>query len=562
MLTAALFLFFALFNLFINAHSSPHLQTATASSIMHEVSQTGETAHSNSLGVPLFLGGNDPTAFNMRGMESKLANPVNLENFTSLASALVGVTQPSISVSLGLDRFVGDDYGPRQDLERPADAVELEPGDDIDAVISRHPAGTIFLLKAGVYRLQSIHLREGDVLVGEYGAELNGSRLVTEVQREGEYWVLPGQTQEGDPFDKCFPEFPACKYPEQVFLDDQMLTQVLSLPELRPGAFYFDYRRDKIYLADSPEGKKLEVSVTPQAIEGAPGAVIRNLVITKYAQEGDWMTVRLFPNMVAEYNDITFNAGVGLSLSHNVYAHHNRIRYSGRMGVLDVESENIRLEYNEIAYNNTFGYDYHWEAGGSKFLRTRNLKVTHNYVHRNFGPGLWTDYDNHETLYEHNLVSHNTGNGIFHEVSGSAVIRFNEVNHNGTNGIEIANSSDTDVYGNVLRGNASSLWAKNACRPAAETFTLKNVRFYDNVVYQDAHHAGTEDWPTGKAAALFSERNCKFWSERFEDWFNSVGNLWYDNTYYVTNLHSDARPPFLWKENEVQLEDWQEFGLQ
>ena len=418
------------------------------------------------------------------------------------------------------------------------------------------------MLKRGVYRMQTVYLRDGDVFIGEYGAELNGSRIVTNVLREGDYWVLLEQTQQGEVFDKCFPEFPVCKHPEQVFLDDQPLSQVENLQKLRSGTFYFDYRNDKIYLADNPSGKKLEVSVTPQAIEGAPNATISNLIITKYAQAGNWMTVRLFPNMIAEYNDILFNASIGISLSDNVRVHHNRIRHSGRLGVIDVKSNNIRFEYNELAYNNTFGYDYDWEAGGSKFLETRDLYVAHNYVHHNFGPGLWTDYDNQNTLYEYNIVDHNTASGIFHEVSGDAIIRFNEVSFNGTNGIEISNSSKTEVYGNLLKGNASSLWARNVCRSEAKLFTLRNVQFYDNVVYQNAHYAGADSWPTGKAAALFAERSCQHWNESFDDWFNNLGNQWYDNTYHIENFSENARPPFLWQEAEVQLEDWQEFGLQ
>ena len=529
MLPTVLFLFFGVFNLLLNTQSN---------ALSYEV--------------------NKLTALDGTVTQAMVATRSRPERFSVLFNL------SPLSASLSLSDTVSDshDFGPRRDLELPQNAVKLQPGDDINAVIAQHPPGSTFLLGAGVYRMQSVTLRDGDVLMGEYGAELNGSRLVTEVSREGDYWVLPEQTQQGKVFDKCFPEFPACKYPEQVFIDDRLLSQVESLQQLRSGTFYFDYRNDKIYLADNPEDKKLEVSVTPQAIEGAPNAVISNLIITKYAQSGDWMTVRSFPDMVVQYNDVGFNASIGLSLSHRVHAHHNRIHHSGRLGVIDVQSHDVKFEYNELAFNNTFGYDYNWEAGGSKFLETRNMLIAHNYVHHNFGPGLWTDYDNQDTLYEYNKVISNTASGIFHEVSGSAEIRFNEINHNGTNGIEISNSSDTDVYRNILKGNASSLWAKNACRPAAETFTLKNVHFYDNEVHQDAHYAGEGDWLVGKAAALYAERSCRHWREDFSDWFNTVGNRWTDNTYHFTNLRDGARPPFFWQEAELQLDAWQDFGLQ
>ena len=51
--------------------------------------------------------------------------------------------------------------------------------------------------------------------------------------------------------------------------------------------------------------------------------------------------------------------------------------------------------------------------------------VRNNYVHDNFGNGLWTDTDNVNTLYEGNTTTNNYLDGILHEVSYSATIRNN-----------------------------------------------------------------------------------------------------------------------------------------
>ena len=61
--------------------------------------------------------------------------------------------------------------------------------------------------------------------------------------------------------------------------------------------------------------------------------------------------------------------------------------------------------------NNYAGYKYDWEAGGSKFAFTQNLVVRNNYAHDNDGPGLWTDLENENTLYEHNHTASNRGGG-------------------------------------------------------------------------------------------------------------------------------------------------------
>ena len=84
----------------------------------------------------------------------------------------------------------------------------------------------------------------------------------------------------------------------------------------------------------------------------------------------------------------------------------NYIHHNGQLG-LAAAGNGIIVEDNEIAYNNTHGFSYWWEAGGTKFVRTENLIVRRNHSHHNIGPGLWTDGNNLNTLYEHNRVTDN-----------------------------------------------------------------------------------------------------------------------------------------------------------
>ena len=79
-------------------------------------------------------------------------------------------------------------------------------------------------------------------------------------------------------------------------------------------------------------------------------------------------------------------------------------------------------------------------------------------MHHNKGPGLWTDHDNVQTLYEGNKVFLNEQDGIKHEISYDAIIRDNIVVANGKSKddwlwgsqILIQNSSDVQVYGNLV----------------------------------------------------------------------------------------------------------------
>jgi parallel beta-helix repeat protein len=65
-------------------------------------------------------------------------------------------------------------YGQVRSPSIPQGAVVINPGTNIQSVLNAHASGTAYLLKAGVHRQQSITLAKGDILVGEYGAILDG----------------------------------------------------------------------------------------------------------------------------------------------------------------------------------------------------------------------------------------------------------------------------------------------------------------------------------------------------------------------------------------------------
>ena len=135
---------------------------------------------------------------------------------------------------------------------------------------------------------------------------------------------------------------------------------------------------------------------------------------------------------VVEHCDIHDNATGGIRVGDRTRVLHSRVHHNGRIGILG-SGDDIRIEDNEIAYNNADArYDMYDEAGGTKFIRTRDLVVRSNAVHHNHGPGLWTDIDNVRTLYENNRVEDNAEAGIFHEISYAATIRDNVVRRNGT----------------------------------------------------------------------------------------------------------------------------------
>lgn len=376
--------------------------------------------------------------------------------------------------------------GPRRDVRCPAGSVRLRPGHDIQAAIDVNPEGTRFCFKAGTYRIKAPLLPKSlDVFVGLRGAILKGSRIVSEWTREGAYWVARGQMQENEVVlgVPCRTGI-ECNRPEGVFIDGKPLLQVTSLSGIRRGAFFFDYPNDRIYLVDDPRDRRVEASVVGGAFRSthhyARGVVIKNLVIQRFANPSRTGAIytSVSPGWTIISNEIAWNHGAGINHFSGARILGNAIHHNGQLGLSGYKVVNAVVAGNEIGWNAIGGFAG-WEAGGAKYVGTRDLTFRNNYVHDNGHHGLWTDTANIGTVYERNTIVRNTGNGIFHEVSYDAVIRNNHIARNGADGIFISSSSGVEAYGNTVAWNRG--WGIHLFIDGARGYDLADNLIHENL---------------------------------------------------------------------------------
>lgn len=374
-----------------------------------------------------------------------------------------------------------------------APEVVLNVGDDFQAVVDAHEPGTRYLIAAGLHRLQQVIPQDGDVFVGEAGAVLSGARDISddivEWRREGGQWYVEGQTQEGSTGGRIREGGRNRDLrPEDLFADGRRYIHVGGRKALEPGSFFFEYQRDRIWLAEDPADLGLiETSVTSYAFSGedVSNVTIENLVIERYAtpaQQGavggervhDWTLRRL---IVRENHGLAIRVGPGFTVEDS------SVVDNGQMGIggAGVDEETgytapLVIRRNEIARNGLLDYDLQWEGGGTKFVLTyAGIVVEDNWVHDNFGHGLWFDIDVYSALVRRNLVEANQWRGVFYEISrgshpelGGRETRIveNEVRGNGhgavdlrrgaaigvsnSQGIEVANNLLYDNYGGIV----------------------------------------------------------------------------------------------------------------
>jgi parallel beta-helix repeat protein len=347
---------------------------------------------------------------------------------------------------------------------------------DLAALARSRAPGTTFCIEKGVHRQAApIVPKTDDAFVGEPGAVLSGARSIGALfTRSGRDWVAANQNAENTALDGECASGTACRYPNDVFLDDVPLQRVLDASSVGPGRFYSDYGAHQITIGDDPAGHRVEVAVVTRAFQGwgsgADRVRIAGLFVEKFANEAQMGAVNARASWIVEHDDVRLNHGVGVQDAGTIVD--NLIHDNGQLGIGGDGLTGGVIRGNEIDRNNYAHFDAGWEAGGGKWLKTSKLTVSGNDVRDNGGHGLWTDTDNIGTRYVGNTVVGNARAGIFHEASYDAVIADNVVTGNGRTvkgwvdgaGILVNSSGNVRIENNRLAGNGGGIGLVQADR--------------------------------------------------------------------------------------------------
>jgi parallel beta-helix repeat protein len=477
--------------------------------------------------------------------------------------------------SRGADRSTESGSSPRAGLtgqvgpvSRSCDGVRVRPSDNVQQLIDVQPPGTTYCLSAGTYRLaEPLRPKAGTSLIGLRGAVISGSKVLTGWRKNGPAWsatgflpAIPGQ------HGQCLESVPTCVLTEDVFLDKRRLRRVESRFAVVSGAVYADYATNTITIRDDPRLHLVEQAVAPGLIRAPVDDVtVANLVLEQAANEAQAAAVegrQVTPHRVGtgwriHHNEVRLNHGAGLGFADDAVVTDNFIHHQGQLG-FGAWGTGSTVSSNEIAFNGMAGYSPEWEAGGSKSWLTDRHTVTHNYVHDNRGPGLWTDGGNIRTEYAYNRITGNWGAGIQHELSYDAVIRSNEITGNGRRhkgwaweaGIQIQSSGGTagpvEIAGNTVSDNANGIALIDSGDRAHDQpaphgpHVVRNVWVHDNRIALSAGQTTGAVQDVGDKAIYSSNQN------RFEA-----------NTYYLQSL---TDPHFSWNDTDLNWAEWRALG--
>ena len=391
--------------------------------------------------------------------------------------------------------------------------VYLAPGDNIQQAVDANPAGTEFVLEPGVYRGQEISPKDYQQFIGEPGAILNGSVVLSHWTQANGYWQATGLPTLAPPSGVAGSN-PEAPYPNDLFVNDTVYTRVASLSQMGHDTWYADPTTGTAYLSDDPTGKTVELSTTPFAFgqSSATGVVIQGLTVEKYANPAQTGAIQWGGNGWQMINDtVTLNHGGGIQLSQNSIVEGGQVINNGELGIGAWHATNAEIIGVEVAGNNYAGFSTGWEAGGIKVDNSTGVQILDSYIHDNNGPGIWSDDNAKGLTYAGNLIAHNTGSGIVQEISYDAVIRDNVLLQNGTStsgqdpvggdGIFIHDSQNTQVYGNYVEVGASAgngigmAYEPRSGTPAYGPWETINNSVHDNTVVHLGASGHDGNWP-------------------------------------------------------------------
>jgi parallel beta-helix repeat protein len=200
-----------------------------------------------------------------------------------------------------------------------------------------------------------------------------------------------------------------------------------------------------------------------------PGVTIEYLTIEEYQPNANAAAVNQSSNVgwTLRYDTITRNVpGAGAIAGAGNVLRDNCMTLNGQYGFQSSDDASwgrdsvtggpygITVADNEISYNDTCDFEgllnnaaiglsnydpvpprYRnprcgkvvgdGDQGGFKLWETNGVTIEDNYIHNNWGPGIWADTDNANTTYRDNTITDNDGEAIIEEISYNFSIRNN-----------------------------------------------------------------------------------------------------------------------------------------
>lgn len=327
------------------------------------------------------------------------------------------------------------------------------------SVINGESAGTSFVLKAGVHRMQTLSLRTGDTLTFEAGAILGGSEDIsgwtwTKDGANNRWWTTltsAGSTLNGT----ARSGYVLLQY--NPILDGEPMAYKDAVGSVDAWTAYYDSGANRLYIGRDPAGlTTMELArqaiaiqasasnstgVTIQGDRNQPG-IIENYASAAQSENAGLKIGRFGSSAITNANwtfqDIVVRNFRGMAVGHGQDCLLRRLTIynCGQIGIGGTHGDDSIFENSAVYRNAIGGWSAGWEAGNTKWARIlRHINrgnwydsiapdetISDLHPHTDITGPLWYDIDNDGCeIYDNHVLDrgHIGSRGIFWEISGS-----------------------------------------------------------------------------------------------------------------------------------------------
>ena len=258
---------------------------------------------------------------------------------------------------------------------------------------------------------------------------------------------------------------------EMVFVNGELLKQVLDLSQVADGAFFVDEAADRLHMRPpagvSMDNPRIEVAIRTRLLEffHEDNITIRGLVFehtaTPWANDEAAVWVSGGRRVTFEDVDIRWTNWQGLFIgeAEDVLLRRVELNNHGGQGWGMFRNKRVVIEDSETSYNNwrgRWGGFAGWSVG-NKLLSIHGLIIRRHRATDNYSRGLWLDYDISDALLDGVQVNDNLLDGLWIEASqGPMVIKNSAFCRNGWSGLKTTYSEGVHIDNNVFALNATA----------------------------------------------------------------------------------------------------------
>ena len=407
------------------------------------------------------------------------------------------------------------------------DGTAAKPFQTIGAALKAAGNGDTIELGNGTYREGELAVDKGVTIKAAEGAKpvLTGAEVPANWNAGGDgKWSTGGDmvrfctvcTINADPAKEGI-----AAHPEQVFVDGQPLTQVLSRDEVTASTFFVDdpdpvtlknpnnnqdgynvkpHRGTSYVIGVDPAQHQVEVVQHSRALSfNTDNITLSGLTVEKYSAVQRWdyedpeigtisgggMVVAAHGAPRIENSTFRYSSTAGALQvidSTNAFVSNNLFESNGSNAFGINDSTGAKVENNLWRNNNTSGFitkdcGAYCTLADTKITHSKNIRFANNTVDysatgvdisdpnaydQNRGAGIWFD----EGVMDSEIVGNyfvNVPVAIFNEVSSNNLIASNIVAGAGV-GIHISGSNDSRVWNNTVSHALTSLWIQEDSR--------------------------------------------------------------------------------------------------